>query len=138
MIYTLLAVLVAVAGAYTEGSEILENGTWKDIGKAPTADGFRLHNYAVIYNGGHHYYFGGDGYDTILALQENTWNWSNAGKMNSARKYHGVILVGDRFMVIGGSGDKNEACQLKNGLFNCTEYASNMKDYNKYRVVQKL
>ena len=56
--------------------------------------------------------------------------------MKTTREAHQVILVGDRFMIIGGMGTKNnEACFLNNGQFNCTEFSSSLKNYAYYPIL---
>ena len=50
--------------------------------------------------------------------------------MNSVRYAHGVILVDNTFMVIGGYGNyKNEACHLNNGQFTCEEKTTTLEFY---------
>ena len=94
-----------------------------------------MYDYAVIFLGSSHYYFGGyaDGYvvvDTILRLQSGSWTWSNVGQINSARWGHAVISNGEKFTVVGGNGNKkNEACSLKNGQFSCTKLSSKLYNY---------
>ena len=125
---------MAVGSFWHKYSERLENNTWIGI-QNPPIDSDEMFSYAVIFYAGHHYYFGGyyneGGSKSILALEEKTWTWSNFGKMNSGRIGHGVTMVRDVFMVIGGSDDKrNEACLLKNGKFKCTKFATSLKDYD--------
>ena len=94
---TYSAELVAVAGADSIKSEKLEDDIWSEF-EEPPVDGTRMYDYAVIFLGSSHYYFGGyaDGYvvvDSILRLQSASWTWSNVGQMNSARYAHAVISV---------------------------------------------
>ena len=100
----------------------------------------------MLFHGDKHYYFGGlyggdDPKDSILVLKENTWTWSNLGKMKISRSGHEIILVGDRFMIFGGVGSlgseekKNEACALKNGQFSCTKFYSSLDGYAYYPIL---
>ena len=113
---------------------------WTPIGEPPVG-GYQIYGYAAIFHSGYHYYFGGskggsDELNSILALQEKTWTWSSFGKMKTSREGHGVIFVGDRFMLIGGYGTKkNEACFLKNDQFSCKQVASSLKDYVYYPIL---
>ena len=98
--------------------------------------------YAVIFHGRSLYYFGGtdenhNDLNSILRLDSGSWTWSNVGQINSARNGHEVILVGEKVMVVGGAGTKNnEACLLMvNGHFNCTELSSNLTDYALYPIL---
>ena len=86
----------------------------------------------MIFDAGNFYYFGGVGATTsILRLNAATWTWSNVGSLNSPRLAHGVILVENTFMVIGGGdGTKaNEACILNDGGFTCEEKSSSLTQY---------
>ena len=119
------AVLVAVGSTDHKLSEVLEDGTWSWIEKPPI-DKKAMSSYAVVFHGGHHYYFGGrgqfDGLKSVCRLQEKTWNWSKLGQLNSVRKDHSVISVEEKFIVIGGhSSPYAEECLLDNGEFRCTE-----------------
>ena len=38
----------------------------------------------------------------IAGLDSNSWKWSLLGYLNTARSTHNVIIVGNRFMVVGG------------------------------------
>ena len=139
-----LAVLVAV-GSFSPSNkkaEKFENGTWSVIEDAPVNK--RLSYYAVVFDTENFYYFGG--YDSsgvnsgvissILRLSAASWTWSNVGNLNSARDGHGVILVENTFMVIGGSSTKpNEACQLNNGQFTCESKTSSLNDYYFYPLL---
>ena len=117
---------------YLKNSEYFENQTWNIIGDAPVT--IKLSSYAVIFNAGNFYYFGG--YDeadlnSILRLNAARWKWAFVGKLKSARNGHGVILIDDTFMIIGGQGNfSNEACFLEfNGKFTCEEKVSSLDDY---------
>ena len=134
IITTSLDVLVAVGSGRPRHSkaEKLEGGSWSDIEEAPVG-GYFAH-YAVIFDAGNFYYFGGYNggvLNTIFRLSGETWTWSNAGRLNSARSSHGAALVEDTFMVIGGySGNKpNEACLLNNGQFTCEVKPSSLTNY---------
>ena len=89
--------------------------------------------YVVIFYAGNHYYFGGNSsgwLNSILRLSGSSWTWSNVGQLNSPRHTHGVILVGNTFMVVGGAGTKkNEACNLNNEQFTCTELSTSLTNY---------
>ena len=61
------------------------------------------------------------GLSSNLRLNADSWTWSSIGQLNSARANHGVILVQNTFMVVGGfynDGNTftwlqpNEACFL--------------------------
>ena len=122
----------------SKNSEKLENDIWSDI-EEPPVDATRFSNYAVIFHGSSHYYFGGaqSGHSkSILRLQSGSWTWSNVGQMNSARYGHAVTLVNGTFMVVGGLGNiKNEACLLNNDDFNCTELSSSLNSYVFYPIL---
>ena len=103
------------------------------IGDEPSAMA-KIYEYAVTFHAGNFYYFGGYGYfgrlDSILRLNADSWTWSNVGKLNSARLGHSVILIENKFMVIGGSDNQpNEACVLNDGQFSCTEQPNSLTDY---------
>ena len=108
-----------------------EDGVWTNIQDPPVNT--ELSQFAVIFDAGNFYYFGG--YDrgvinSILRLNEATWTWSRVGNLNSARWHHGVILIENTFMVIGGDGTHpNEACFLENGQFTCEEKTSILEKY---------
>ena len=56
--------------------------------------------------------------------------------MNSARQGHGVILVGEKIIVVGGQGTiKNEECMFKNGKFSCTEVNADFYNYDFYPMM---
>ena len=100
------AVLVAVGSndPNNKRGEKLEEGKWSETHEAPVDTLFI--GYAVIFHAGNFYYFGG-WFDRslekwILRLNAATWKWSKVGYLNSARHGHGVILVENTFMVIGG------------------------------------
>ena len=93
-----------------------------------------ISRYAVTFHAGNFYYFGGrdnnGARDSILRLNASTWTWSNVGKLNSARLGHSVILVENKFMVIGGLGTQpNEACVLNDGQLSCTEQSTSLTNY---------
>ena len=129
--------MIAVADFNGKESEKLQDGIWSDIEEPPVDGGMYL--YAVVVQGSSHYYFGGYyvsadgsnvGLDSILRLQSGSWTWSNVGQINSARYGHAVILIGQKFMVVGGGQKKyNEVCMLYNGRFNCTELSSSLSSY---------
>ena len=129
-----LAVLVAVGSRSNKKGEKFENGAWSEIEDAPVST--RLYGYAVTFDADNFYYFGG--YDrsdlsSILRLSAASWTWSNVGNLSSARNAHGVILVENTFMVIGGLSTKpNEACQLNNGQFTCEAKTSSLNYYYYY------
>ena len=114
-------------------SEKFEDGSWSDIPEPPV--GQSLSNYAVIFDAGNFYYFGG--FDSgkglqksILRLNADSWTWSNVGQLNSIRDGHGVTLIDNTFMVIGGmSSQPNEACFLNDGEFSCEQKSSSLLDY---------
>ena len=112
-------------------AEKYENGNWSDIPDAPVAS--KLSHYAVIFNAGNFYYFGGSlGYpdNTIRSLSAATWTWSEVGRLNAARYGHGVILVDNNFMIVGGNGNQpNEACHLNNGQFICEQKTSRLTNF---------
>ena len=120
-------------GSWSPGnkkSEKFENGNWSDLQEAPVHLSFR--SYAAIFYGGNFYYFGGYDLTSILRLSAASWTWSIVGQLNASRNGHGVILVDNKFMVIGGSDIRpTEACLLRNGRFNCEEKRSSLlKDFN--------
>ena len=68
--------------------------------------------YAAIFHKPTFYYFGGmddyGNYDGIAGLDSGSWKWSFLGRLNTARYGHSVILVGIRFMIVGGEGSKDK------------------------------
>ena len=112
--------------------EKFENGNWSDIPEAPEV-GIEFDAYAVIFYSNNFYYFGGyntSGLRSILSLNAVSWTWSKVGNLNSNRFNHGVILVENTFMVIGGLYNKaNEFCILNNGQFTCEEKTSRLNNY---------
>ena len=132
MIYS--AVLVAVAGADGLESEKFENGNWSDLQQPPSGEYPYMSAYAAIFHAGNHYYFGGWNAKvrlaSVLRLSGSAWTWSNVGQLTSSRKGHGVILVANIFMVVGGHGNKrNEACFLTDEQFACTELSTSLNLY---------
>ena len=124
--------LVAVASFSSKKSEKFEGGKWSDIQEPPVAGG--LSEYAVIFDSGKFYYFGGfDGrshLSLIFCLNAGSWTWTNVGSLNSGRIAHGVIAVESMFMIIGGVGTQpNEACRLNNDKFTCEQKSSNLVEY---------
>ena len=129
-----------MGGFGSKKSEKLQSGIWSDL-EEPPVDGWTLWNYVVIFYGtethGSHYYFGGrtTGYSvqllsSILRLESGSWTWSNVGRIKSARMGHAVILVGEKFIVVGGEGNhNNEACLLNNYEFSCTKLSSSLTNY---------
>ena len=115
-------------------SEIFQDGDWTDIPEAPVIS---LSDYAVVFNADNFYYFGGNTgslSSSILGLSAASWTWSIVGKLNFSRHGHGVILVENTFMVLGGEGlysvdMPNEACLLSSGQFTCTQLSTNLTDY---------
>ena len=133
--------LVAVASNTHKNAEIFEDGAWTDIQQPPVGEHFS--RYAVLYDAGNFYYFGGWGDSSdlslILRLDAATWTWSNVGQLNSSRHAHGVIQAGNTFMVIGGGGvRKNEACVLNNGQFTCEEKTSSLESYAYYPLMSLI
>ena len=125
--------------SYNKKSEKFEGEIWSEI-QEPPIDAPTIHSYAVIFYGSNHYFFGGysagNELSSILALQKKYWTWSNVGKMKTTRAYHEVILIGNRFMLIGGDYiKKNEACQLFYHQFNCTEFSSSLQDYFSFPIL---
>ena len=111
--------------------EYFESGKWNHIAEAPVGKDF--YDYAVLYAAGDFYYFGGNAdnnFRSILCLNSTTWTWSTIGHLNKAREGHGVILIEQTFMIIGGEGNyTTEACLLKNGNFTCEETDSTLTNY---------
>lgn len=101
-----------------------------------------MDSYAVVFHAGYHYFFGGysSGYlDSILRLNGTSWTWSKIGHLNSSRRAHGVILVGNTFMVVGGyETKKNEACLLDNERFTCTELSSSLTNYRYWPILYQV
>ena len=119
-------------------SEKLEAGNWSDIPDPPVITSFS--KYAVVYDAGNFYYFGGHDtgvglpygteLDSILRLNAATWTWSEVGKLNSIRRGHQVVVVDNTFMVLGGGDIRhNEACTLNNDEFTCEEKTSKLNYY---------
>ena len=93
--------------------------------------------YATVFHAGYHYYFGGyesdsnmnkTAYNSILRLEESSWSWSKVGEIKTSRYAPGVIMIEDKFMVIGGEDFnsksyeiKNEACLKEDDKIECTE-----------------
>ena len=127
-----------MAGLYSKKSEKLEDDIWTDI-EEPPVDRTSMSDYAVIFRGSSHYYFGGSSggnLNTILRLQSGSWTWSNIGRIKSARDGHAVISIGEKFMVVGGFGRyNNEACVLKNGRFSCKVLSSSLYYYAFYPIL---
>ena len=114
-------------------SEKFENDKWIDIEEPPVETIF---NYGVVFHAGNFYYFGGHenysgtGFSSILGLNAASWTWSSVGEMNSGRYGLGVIQVENSFMVLGGTGTKqNEVCVLNNERFTCEETNSSLSYY---------
>ena len=92
-------------------AKLARNDIWSDI-EYPPIDNTRMLDYDVTFYDGNYYYFGGVSSSKILCLNGTSWNRSNLGQLNSVRSNHGVISVGNTFMVVGGrSTEKNEDSQ---------------------------
>ena len=123
------AALVAVGDYSSKKGEKFENDIWSDI-EDPPIDDTRFLDYDVTFYDGNYYYFGGVSSSQILRLSGTSWTWSNAGQLSSPRSNHGVISVGNTFMVVGGrSTEKNEACTLENGEITCTQLSTSLSGY---------
>ena len=129
------------AGAWDgKKSEKLENDIWSEIVEPPVESNFWQH--ASIFHNGYHYYFGGDDgtyLKSILGFKESSMSWKNFGQLKADRVAHKVIMVGDRAMVVGGTGNgthqKNEACDLYNGRFSCTQLTTGLNNYQYYPIL---
>ena len=86
------------------------------------------------------YYFGGQSWSKetahwtelsqIACLDSSSLTWSSVGHLNTGRNTHAVILVGNRFIIVGGGGTRHtESCELENGYFNCTNLNSVLTNY---------
>ena len=124
--------MVAVGSFYPANvkGEKYQDGRWSDIPNAPVP---KLNHYAAIFDAGNFYYFGGRDSNSILRLNAASWTWSNVGSLNqSNRQNHGVILIENTFMVLGGRGQDsfaNEACHMNNDQFTCEEQTSVLEKY---------
>ena len=121
-------------------TEKFENDIWSDLDGPPTVGKDMFSEYASIFHGGFHYYFGGQSFyevlNSIIGLEESSWSWSIVGHLTSKRRRHEAILVGERFMIIGGFKTfKHEACLLNDGIFSCTELSSNLTGYANWPVL---
>ena len=54
-----------------------------------------------MYLRGSYVFFGGFSTDIIAMLDAKSFKWSKIGKLNTQRKYHGVIKIGDTVFVVG-------------------------------------
>ena len=83
--------------------------------------------------------FGGDSTDSsktsVIAKYDPAWNkWSKLGDLNNGRYGHGVIRLGDEFLVVGGAEfldyEKNtEACRLERDKMICSEREPTLSDF---------
>ena len=92
---TFSASLVAVGDSGRKKSEKFQDGDWSDI-QEPPIDGVRMRGYAVIFDGGNHFFFGGwndSELNSILRLSGSLWTWSNVGQLNSPRVGPSAILL---------------------------------------------
>ena len=90
--------------------------------------------YAPIYHENAFFIFGGkhwpDFFTKIARIDVETRLWSIVGDLRNPRMSHGVILIGNSFMVVGGYANiKSEKCTLENNRMNCVELASGLPGY---------
>ena len=126
--------LVAVGGKlpYSLRSEYYNNGEWTSVDDYPYASVY-IFEYATVYFK-NFFYFIVDNYKGKCGrLSSETWVWSEVGSLNPrSRRGHSVIMLGNKFMVVGGSnyGMKTESCilyQTTDGeKFNCTDQAKGL------------
>ena len=98
-----------LSGTIAHGkAEVFTDGKWSDIDDHP---GGGTQTYATAYHENKFYYFGGvsgsNDQDSIACLNSLSWTWSLAGKLQKARRAHSVIVVGNKFLVVGGYGTFN-------------------------------
>ena len=103
-------------------------------------------HYATTYYGGGFFYFGGEiGYsgnksrasNLIARLDSTSLEWSKAGNLNYLRSRNAVILLGERFWIVGGVDRHNatrdirtELCDINRvGQVLCTSQSSTLSDY---------
>ena len=106
---------------YYSGIEINQNtGTLWD----------NFYGYGSIYHSGAFYIFGGfRSEQTIARLDQNTHQWSFAGKLLQKNYYHGVVYHDSVFLVIGGIAQKTEKCVLQDTIITCSRQKHGMAHY---------
>ena len=68
---------------------------------ATTNSGFYTRHNSVVYLQGSYVFFGGYGTDIIAKLDGKSFKWSKIGKLNTQRKHHGAIIIGDTVFIVG-------------------------------------
>ena len=69
-----------------------------------------------------------------------TKQWKNLGKLNEARRGHGVIVQQGQFIVVGGLNGPlgTERCTLVNDSIQCTTVDPELENYNHYPVMMHV
>ena len=68
---------------------------------ATTNSGFYTRHNSAVYLKGSYVFFGGYGTDIIAKLDGKSFKWSKIGKLNTQRKHHGAIMIGDTVFIVG-------------------------------------
>ena len=79
----------------------------------------------------------------IVCLKTVTWTWSEAGRTNLIREYHGAIWANSKLVVVGGwfnTGNPDEVlqtefCEWNNNEFTCELQQSGVHDYGGYPLL---
>ena len=95
---------------------------------------------AVIHAWRHFYVIGGwagyemDKTDIIARLDTINYEWSMAGRLTTARYWHGATVVDDIVLVVGGDGNlKTERCaKSENDNIECVEQEPRLYFYYKW------
>ena len=58
----------------------------------------------ALYFNGVFLFFGGLDIETIAELNGQSYQWRKVGKINTVRRNHGVIRIGNAVFVVGGDG----------------------------------
>lgn len=86
---------------------------------------------AVVYAYESFFIFGGFvGHATqIIARCDRYYQWSEAGRLNRTRYWHGVIVVDGQFLVIGGrSNSQTERCTIADNEITCFTQAPSLSN----------
>ena len=138
------AKILAVGGGDHKRAELLNTKTmeWIKIEDYPFAD-YSLNSFAMVFHENSFIVFGGEAdatvTQTVVRLDETTIMWIQIGKLQIARKSHGVVFDGISFVIVGGVSHtstlsefpsiETEKCQNKNETITCKSQEPDLKKY---------
>merc|ERR1712106_511326 len=114
------------SGSVQNGVELLDLSTWQWDTRAAYPFEAWIYDAPIIHVNGRFMLFGGAGssrLSRIAAYTPSTNEWTTEGSMKTARNRHGVINVGNEYVVIGGwmkGQQSSEKCRYAGDQLECT------------------